>query len=165
MEKILISSCLLGENVRYDGKHNKVFSEILEKWQREDRLMPFCPEVAGGLETPRPPAEIINGNGRDVLNEKYCILNIKNNDVTSNFLLGAFQAFDLIKQKNIKIAILKSRSPSCGIGQIYDGSFTGKLKKGNGVTAALLKGEGVFLFTEYEIEAANRKLKELEAEK
>jgi len=165
MEKILISACLVGEKVRYDGKSVEIFSHMLERWKREGRLIPFCPEVAGELPTPRPPAEIIAGTGQDVLNGNARIINIKGIEVTANYLSGARQALQIAQQEGIRIAILKSHSPSCGLGGIYDGTFSGKLSRGDGVTAALLKRAGLFVFTEEEIEEAEKALSSQEVSK
>ncbi len=165
MERILISACLVGEKVRYDGKSVEIFSTMLERWKQEGRLIPFCPEVAGGLPVPRPPAEIIAGTGQDVLNGSARIINIEGKDVTNHFLSGARQALQIAQQEGIRIAILKSHSPSCGLGGIYDGTFSGKLRRGHGVTAALLKQAGLFVFTEEEIEEAGKALSSQEVSK
>lgn len=162
MEKLLISACLLGEEVRYDGRANTISSQIINKWVKEKRLIPVCPEVAGGLSIPRPPAEIQSGDGYDVLAGKSRVVTIEHGDVTGAYLSGARQVYRLAMDLNIKIAILTSESPSCGCGEIYDGTFTGALHPGDGVTTALLKNAGIRVFTEREIDQAEIYLRQLE---
>lgn len=154
MKKLLISACLLGEKVRYDGSASPVHSDIIDIWNSEGRLLPFCPEIAGGLATPRPPAEIQGGNGRDVITGVSRVITIHGKDISGNFVRGARQALNLANQNGICLAILKSGSPACGIGRVYDGSFSGKLTSGDGVTAALLKANGLKLYNEKQIEEA-----------
>ncbi len=165
MERILISACLLGEKVRYDGQQLEFHSEILEQWKREGRLVPVCPEVEGGLPTPRPPAEIISGDGEDVLKGKAWLVNIRGIEVTENYLRGADRALKLALQHHIRMAVLKARSPSCGIGQIYNGTFSGNLKPGDGVTVALLKRHGIRVFHEGQLEEARAFLQRLEQQR
>ena len=153
MKKILISGCLLGFNVRYDNKIQLLENEMLLEWQQEGRLVVVCPEVEGGLFTPRPPAEIVGGSGEDVLNGKAGIVNERGADVTAEFIRGADIALELVKRFSIRVAILKEKSPSCGSNVIYDGSFTRKRIPGQGVTAALLRENGVKVFSEKEIGA------------
>lgn len=122
----LCSACLLGIRCRYDGSHsfNIRVAELLKK----EVLIPVCPEQLGGLPTPREPAEIKNGR----------VITRKGADVTENFHRGAEQTLMIAKLFGIREAILKQKSPSCGCGKIYDGTFTGKIIKGYGVTATLL---------------------------
>lgn len=134
---ILVSACLAGIEVRYDGGHclaDKV-RMLVEKGQG----VTVCPEVLGGLTTPRDPAEIIGGNGEDVLDGKAKVIDITGKDVTENFMKGAYMALEKAKKLNATLVVLKENSPSCGSSMIYDGSFTGKKTPGLGVTAALLK--------------------------
>ena len=140
MEKILISACLVGDKCKYDGHTNysPLIKDLLEKYE----LVPFCPEVEGGLPTPRKPSErkgdkVVNNAGKDV---------------TRNFQLGAEKALNICKYLNIKIAILKENSPSCGVNQIYDGNFKNKLIKGEGVTTELLRKNGIAVYNENQIE-------------
>ena len=140
MEKILISACLVGDKCKYDGHTNytPLIKNLLEKYE----LVPFCPEVEGGLPTPRKPSErkgdkVVNNAGKDV---------------TRNFQLGAEKALNICKYLNIKIAILKENSPSCGVNQIYDGNFKNKLIKGEGVTTELLRKNGIAVYNENQIE-------------
>ena len=140
MEKILISACLVGDKVRYDGKsqYSPLVKELLEKYE----LVPFCPEVEGGLSTPRTPSEIYKGQ----------VITQDGRDVTYQFDKGADLAVNICKYLDIKIAILKDGSPSCGSNEIHDGKFTGRMIKGKGVTATRLEQIGVKIYTEKEIE-------------
>ncbi len=151
----MISSCLLGEKVKYNGGDNLTQSSLLKKWQNEKRIVSICPEMAGGLPTPRNPAEIQHGDGTDVILGKSFALDNESNDVTKYFIKGAFAALELAKNHNISIAILKERSPSCGSNMIYTGDFSGKLKEGKGVTARLLEQNGIRVFNEDQLEAVD----------
>lgn len=153
MQKILVSRCLLGQRVRYDGGAHGPFS-LLERWQQEGRIVPLCPEVAGGLPTPRAPAEIAGGQGAQVLDGLLPVLTVEGEDVTAAFVEGAQQALALVAQYGIRIAVLKARSPSCGNRETYDGSFSGTKVAGEGVTAAALRRAGVQVFSEEELAAA-----------
>ena len=161
MQKILVSRCLLGHRVRYDGGAHGPFG-LLERWQREGRVVALCPEVAGGLPTPRPPAEIPGGQGGQVLDGERPVLTVDGEDVGAAFLDGAHQALELVRAQGIRIAVLKARSPSCGNRENYDGSFSGVKVPGEGVTAALLRREGVQVFSEEELDAAEAALAALE---
>ncbi len=162
MQKILVSRCLLGQRVRYDGGAHGPFS-LLERWQQEGRIVPLCPEVAGGLPTPRAPAEIAGGQGAQVLDGRLPVLTLEGEDVTAAFIDGAQQALALVAQHGICMALLKARSPSCGNRENYDGSFSGTRVAGEGVTAAALRRAGVQVFSEEELTAAEAALRELEA--
>ncbi|PAU56089.1 DUF523 domain-containing protein [Pseudomonas indica] len=162
MQKILVSRCLLGHRVRYDGGAHGPFG-LLERWQREGRVVALCPEVAGGLPTPRPPAEIPGGQGGQVLDGERPVLTVDGEDVSAAFLDGARQALELVRAQGIRIAVLKARSPSCGNRENYDGSFSGVKVPGEGVTAALLRREGVQVFSEEELDAAEAALAALES--
>ncbi|WP_166358270.1 DUF523 domain-containing protein [Pseudomonas akapageensis] len=162
MQKILVSACLLGHPVRYDGKGGGPFDQ-LALWQQEGRLVVVCPEVAGGLPTPRPPAEIPGGQGGDVLDGQVQVLTVGGEDVSAAFLAGAELALQLVRKHGIGIAILKSGSPSCGNRLTYDGTFSGTKVSGEGVTTALLRREGLQVFSELELPAAALALEKLEA--
>lgn len=152
MQRILISACLLGRKVRYDGNHKAVSDPRLEQWRREGRLVPICPELAAGFGTPRPPAEIVGaGDGASVLRGQATVQEKSGDDVTSAYLAGAREALDLAREHGIAYAILADGSPSCGSRRIYDGSFGGKTKTGMGVTAALLQRNGIAVYSEAEI--------------
>jgi len=154
MIKMLVSACLVGERVRYDGAQMTCDSKILKSWKHNGMIVPFCPEVAGNLPVPRPAAEIINGTGTDVLDKYTGVFNIKGQDVTESFIRGAEKALALTRKMQINIAILKDRSPSCGKTCIYDGSFSKVRRSGNGVTTALLEKNGISVFNENEIKQA-----------
>ena len=154
MVRVLVSACLMGERVRYDGKKLHYNSSILKKWKDEGCVVPFCPEVAGNLPVPRPPAEIIKGTGADVIEENTGVFNINGQDVTESFIRGAEKALAVARKMQITIALLKDGSPSCGKTSIYDGSFSKVRRPGNGVTTALLKKNGMSVFSENEIKKA-----------
>lgn len=137
--KTLISACLLGLACRYDGA-SKPHPKVLEL-AKNSQLIPFCPECFGGLPTPRPPAEIQGER----------VINAEEQDVTAQYQKGAEEALRLCKLLGIQTAILKAKSPSCGCGAVYDGSFTGTLRPGDGITAALLKANGIEVLTEKEL--------------
>ena len=141
MENILVSACLLGVPCRYDGK-SKPHSEVLALQSRYN-LIPVCPEVSGGLPTPRIPCECC---GERVLRRDGL-------DVTAQYQKGALLALEQAVANNCRIAILKERSPSCGNGRIYNGQFDGCLTEGDGVTAALLKQNGIHVIGESEIQS------------
>ena len=151
-KKILISACLLEERVRYDGKISPNCPAILKEWMEKGWVVPVCPEVAGGLPIPRPSAEIHMGDGNDVVAGTAKVINISGKDVTQAFLTGAREALWLAEGHGIVCALLKARSPSCGSKMIYDGSFSGMLKAGQGVTAALLESASIRVYSEDEIE-------------
>ena len=161
MQKILVSRCLLGQAVRYDAGSHGPFS-LLQQWQAEGRVVPLCPEVAGGLAVPRPPAEIAGGQGEQVLDGLAAVLTDAGEDVSEAFLAGAAEAVRLVRQHGIRIAVLKARSPSCGNLHNYDGSFSGRKVSGQGVTAAALQRQGVQLFNEEQLEQAEACLQSLE---
>ncbi len=153
MKKILVSACLLGFECRYDGK-SKPCEKLLELAKEEDTvLIPVCPEQLGGLPTPRLPSErqrTSKGETRSAA-KKDAVLMSDGTDVTANYRKGAGIALSVAKMNGIDFAVLKSGSPSCGKGTIYDGSFSGKKTQGNGVTAELLLEEGYRVLTEEEL--------------
>ncbi|GLH41685.1 DUF523 domain-containing protein [Pseudomonas moraviensis] len=153
MEKILVSRCLLGHRVRYDGGASGPF-DLLEQWIEEGRVVPLCPEVAGGLPTPRAAAEIPGGQGGEVLDGTAAVITTDGEDVSAQFLEGARQALELVQKHGIRVAVLKANSPSCGNLLTYDGTFSGVKVSGEGVTAALLKRHGVRVFSELELAEA-----------
>lgn len=161
MEPILISACLIGKRVRYDGKALSVAEEILQQWIAEGRLVSVCPEVDAGMSIPRAPAEIVQGSGADVLQGKASVVDNLGIDVTDYFKNGAQLALNACRNNNIKIAVLTESSPSCGSSTIYDGRFSKTKIRGEGVTAALLKANGVKVFSQYQISAAMLTLKSI----
>lgn len=138
---IVVSACLAGLPVRYNGLTS--FEEVLCKLVEENKAVTVCPELLGGLLTPRDPAEIVGGSGGDVLDGKAKVINTLGIDVTDAFVKGAFATLEFARKIQASIVVLKENSPSCGNGMIYDGSFTGKKIPGEGVTAALLKRNGI----------------------
>jgi len=138
---ILISACLCGLNCKYNGANN--LHPKIQALMEKEVLIPVCPEQLGGLPTPRSSAEIQEGTGQDVLEGKATVMNKSGDDVTAQFIKGAQESLKLAQLTHCHLAILKSRSPSCGFGLIYDGSFSGKLIPGNGVTAQLLLNNNI----------------------
>lgn len=138
-EKILVSACLLGINCKYNGENNK--NDKVIKYLEDKEVIPICPEIYGGLSTPRNPAEQVGDK----------VITNKGIDVTDNYLKGAEETLKLAKRFNIKKAILKAKSPSCGVQNIYDGSFTKTLIKKDGITTKLLKKNGIEVITEMDI--------------
>ena len=134
--KIIVSACLLGDNVKYDGGNN--YCENLIDFLKDYEVIKVCPEVMGGLCIPRKPSEIRNDK----------VINSENVDVTKKFNIGASKTLEIALQNNIKVAILKKNSPSCGCGSIYDGTFSHTLIRGNGKTSKLLKENGVTVLNE-----------------
>ena len=139
MENILVSACLLGIGCRYDGKH-KANHEVIRLAEKYN-LIPVCPEIYGGLPTPRIPSERVGDK----------VMMKDGRDVTDNYKRGAQEALELCRIYNVKTAILKERSPSCGKGEIYDGTFTGALTERDGVTAEILISNGIRVLGESEI--------------
>jgi uncharacterized protein YbbK (DUF523 family) len=137
----LISACLCGINCKYNGESNFIpyYWDLL----RQGDFIPVCPEQLGGLPTPRSACEIVGGTGEDVINGHAQVLTADGRDLTEWFLRGAQETLRIAIQTGVEGVFLQSRSPSCGYGKIYDGTFTGKLVAGHGVTAALLKQHGI----------------------
>lgn len=145
-QKILISACLIGEKVKYDGGDNALNSSIIEAWKAEGLLVPLCPEVLGGLGVPRPACEVIEGTNR--------VLCKTGADVSEAFAKGAKEALKIAREQNITMAILKARSPSCGKNIIYDGTFTSTTVRDSGITCKYLQNNGVSVFSEEELALA-----------
>ncbi|MGI8332754.1 DUF523 domain-containing protein [Actinomadura scrupuli] len=171
MERILVSACLLGHAVRYDGRAKDVDDELLARWRREGRLVAFCPEISGGLPVPRPPAEIGTRpaagtaaplDGAAVLNGAAQVRTAAGADVTEFFVRGATLAYETARRNGVRMAILKEGSPSCGNHRIYDGDFAGVSVGGAGVTTALLTRHGIKVFSEEELPQAAEYLQALE---
>lgn len=150
--KILISACLIGEKVKYNGLDNALISEKIERWSQENRLLPICPEIEGGLTVPRNPVEIQAGEGVDVLSGKAKAMDSQGRNVTKEFIDGAESTLELARKHNVKVAILKERSPSCGSSIIYNGQFNGTCIKGMGVTARLLSENNIRVFSEEKLD-------------
>ena len=137
----LVSACLVGVNCNFEGK-NWLNPKLFEEFAKGD-LFPVCPEVLGGLPVPRVPAEIQGGHGADVLDGKAKVVNMEGVDVTCQFMKGASEVLRIAQTIGAKEALLTEKSPSCGCGLIFDGSFSDKFISGDGVTAALLKKNGI----------------------
>lgn len=148
---IVVSACLLGENVTYRGDSNKN-EELIQLLKHYD-IIKVCPEVMGGLSIPRNPSEIKSFNPLMVVSHQSV-------DVTEQFLKGSIQALEKIKNHNVKIAILKANSPSCGNEYVYDGTFSSSLVEGSGVFASMLKEMGMKVFNEKQIEEIKEYLRE-----
>jgi uncharacterized protein YbbK (DUF523 family) len=145
---ILVSACLCGLNCKYDGGNNEhpIFAEMLDRGE----VVTVCPEVLGGLPIPRKPAEISPGTGGDVLAGTAQVIARDGEDLTKFFVKGAQRSLELAQEHQVDLVILKSNSPSCGVGKIYDGTFTHQFKDGHGVTAALLKENGLSVVSDLE---------------
>ena len=163
MTSVLVSACLLGEKVRYNGAAAATTDAILTRWLEEGRVVSFCPEVAGGLGVPRPAAEIRDGGGEAVLDARAPVVTREGIDVTGNFLDGACKALNAARARGVRLAVLKDGSPSCGSSWIYDGTFTGARREGRGATAALLERHGIRVFNERQLREAQDYLTMLEA--
>ena len=138
---ILVSACLSGRRCRYDG--TAACSREVKQLVEQGKAVPFCPETAGGLSVPRLPAEIKGGSGGDVLEGKAKVINLLGQDVSAAYVRGAEKGVELARGLSIRRAILKEKSPACGVQVIYDGSFKSCLVKGEGVMTAALKAIGV----------------------
>jgi len=146
--KVLVSACLAGRECRYDG--TGALAQAVAGLIAEGRAVLVCPEVDGGLGTPRPAAEIVGGDGSDVLAGRARVVTAEGIDVTEQYLKGAERTLTAARRAGATTAILKSRSPSCGRGHVYDGTFSKRLQVGDGVTAALLKAEGIEVLSDEE---------------
>lgn len=141
MKKILVSACLAGKCCRYDGTAKP--DEQVIRMVQEKRAVCACPETMAGLRIPRPPAEIRGGDGDDVLQKRACVYNKEGKNITKEFLDGAEKFLDFTLRGGFEEVWLKAKSPSCGVTTIYDGSFSGRLRDGCGVTCAMLRKNGV----------------------
>lgn len=146
---IVISACLCGVNCKYNGENN--LNEKALKLFEEGKAVLICPEELGGMSTPRVPHEIKGGAGAEVLDGKALVISRDGEDSTEKFISGAKEALEIAKDADAKLAILKAKSPSCGCGKIYDGSFKGIKIDGNGVTAELFIRNGIKVITEEEL--------------
>lgn len=165
MQSVLVSACLLGEAVRYNGGDKRCDHDVLNRWLREGRVVSVCPEVAGGLPIPRPPAEITEGaGGLKVLAGAGAVVDSAARDESVQFVAGARLVLERANAMGIRVAVLKEGSPSCGTSFIYDGTFTATKVPGLGVTAALLQQAGIHVFSESQLSEANDVLMRLEAE-
>ncbi len=163
MIPVLVSACLVGEKVRYNGADKASATPVLSRWLAEGRVVRFCPEVGGGLGVPRPPAGIRGGGGLSVLDGDGRVVTSTGVDVTREFRLGAERALEVARRERVGLAVLKENSPSCGSLFIHDGSFSGGVEPGQGVTTALLERNGIRVFGEDRLADAADYLAALEA--
>lgn len=153
MNKILISACLSGFHVRYNGSGSTLVSDALSLWQQQQRLVVCCPEMAAGFSIPRPPAEITVGdNGISVLQGQGQVRENNGQDVTERFLLGAYLALEMAQAHHCRYALLTDGSPSCGSQMLYDGNFSGVTRPGAGVAAQLLRQHGIIVYSHHQID-------------
>jgi uncharacterized protein YbbK (DUF523 family) len=160
--RILVSACLLGEPVRYDGAEVTCHNHTLDRWQKQGRLVAVCPEASGGLPVPRDPCELTGGDGDAFLDGRAKVVRVDGRDTSDEFLRGAQATLAAAQAAGARVAILKENSPSCGTRWTYDGTFSGQLMRGRGATAALLERNGIRTFSEFEIDRAARFLETLE---
>lgn len=163
MEKILVSACLLGAPVRHDGRSKSLDDALLATWRAEGRLISLCPEMAAGLPTPRPAAEIAPGaSARDVLRGRGAIYDTHGLDMTADFINGANLALDVAQANGCRFALLTDGSPSCGPTRIHSGDFNGQTHAGEGVVAARLRVAGMQVFAQHQLAALARAIEEAE---
>lgn len=154
--RILVSGCLNGPPIRYNQTNVEVVSPIWDRWAMEGRLVPFCAELAAGMPIPRPPAEILGGDGANVRSGTGTVVEDTGADVTEQFMEGAQMAVAHAIENGCVAAVLTDGSPSCGSTYTYDGSFTGGTVTGTGVVAQLLIDNGIRVFAETQLEQADR---------
>ena len=160
LAKVVVSACLLGQPVRYDGGARLCASAIIERWLAEGRVVAACPEVAGGLPVPRPAAEISGGaGGALVIAGAARVVDRAGNDLSPAFVGGAQELLALAQASGARVAVLKEGSPSCGSGYTYDGSFNGRRVALPGVAAALLRTAGIEVFSEEQLAQADECLR------
>lgn len=147
MERVLVSACLLGSHVRYNGSYRLIDHPVLTRWQAEGRVVQICPEVATGFSTPRPAAEI-HGTADAVLHGRGRVVEQTGSDVTALYLEAGQLALELARETGCRYAVLTDGSPSCGSSFVFDGSFSGKRVAGRGTTTALLEANGIRVFSE-----------------
>lgn len=153
MDRILISGCLVGQRVRYDGGAKTLSDDLLTLWHGQNRLVAFCPEVAAGLPTPRAKAEIEpDASAADVLAGRAQVLDETGADISAAFIKGAGLALKMAQKHRCRFAILTDKSPSCGSRQVYDGGFQGRLLAGQGITALVLANAGIRIFAQTELD-------------
>jgi uncharacterized protein YbbK (DUF523 family) len=138
---ILVSACLAGTKCRYNAQDcaNKLIVELKNK----NKIIEVCPEVMAGLAVPRLPCEIVGGTGDDVLKSQAVVVNNLGENITETIVKACSQALEIAKENNIKLAVMKAKSACCGVGQIYDGTFSNRLIEGDGILTALFKKHGI----------------------
>ena len=165
MERLLVSACLVGHQVRYNGSDAGTAWDdpaAYRGWQAQGRLVALCPELSAGFAVPRPPAEIVGVAGREVLMGEAQVLELGGTDVSTLFVRAAQRALEQAQRHGLRAAVLKEGSPSCGVHRIYAGNFSGVMKEGRGVTAELLEQHGIRVFSERETGAVQTYLDSLE---
>ncbi|WP_050180078.1 DUF523 domain-containing protein [Domibacillus robiginosus] len=151
---MLVSSCLAGMKVRYNGTDR--LDERIRQLVQEKKAIMVCPELLGGFQTPRPPAEIVGGTGEDVLDGRAKVINKFGHDVTDMYVAGAMKTLQTAQEVGATTVVLKENSPSCGSSEIYNGSFSGEKRAGAGVTTALLRRNGIRVLSEEKMAEAIR---------
>ena len=154
MIKVVVSACLLGSPVRHDGRDKKCDHPVLQRWIEEGRVVSVCPEMLGGLPTPRLPSEIVPGTTQVIARD--------GRDVTDLFEKGARIVGEQAEANQVRVAILKEGSPSCGSSFVYDGTFSGAKVPGEGITTALLRKRGIAVFSEEQLDAADAYVRSLD---
>jgi len=162
--KILVSACLMGLKVRYNGRDKSLIATVLDRWQQEQRLVIHCPELAAGMVTPRLPAEIVGGDGAAALTGAARILESDGSDATQPYLLAAWLALKAAQENACRFALLTDGSPTCGSQKVYDGYFRGVTSPGMGVAAALLCQHGVEVYAEHQLAALVSRIEAFEKE-
>lgn len=157
--RILVSGCMNGRPIRFNETGVDFESDIWDRWDEEGRLVHFCPELAAGFGVPRPPAETVGGDGAAVLRGEAVVREDNGSDVTDLFVRGAELALRTARAQGCVMAILTDGSPTCGSSYVYDGSFEGGTVPGMGVAAAMLAANGIAVFSEHQIEEADRYLR------
>ena len=152
LPNILISACLLGEPVRYDGTDLFIDHPLIKKWLDQDRLIAVCPELEGGLPVPRAAAEIQKGDGKLVLGGKSRVIDSEGEDVTNSFIKGALKSLKMALDNDCVAAILTEHSPSCASNKIYDGTFSKTKRDGVGVTTSMLEQNHIPVFNQEQLE-------------
>lgn len=147
---IMVSACLAGKPVRYDG--SPATDTMVGQLIAQKKAISVCPELLGGFMTPREPAEIIGGNGYDVLDGKAKVIELSGADVTDMYIEGAARSLAIAKEQKVELVVLKENSPSCGSSVIYDGTFQGQKQAGAGVTTAMFRRAGIRVISEAELE-------------
>lgn len=164
MIRILVSACLMGQPVRYDGRAKTVHDQRIDHWRDQGRLVTICPEMAAGMPVPRAPAEIVpGGTAAQVLRGTSAVHDNTGLDVTEPFVAAANLAVRTATEHGCQLALLTDRSPSCGSQRIYGGAFDGALEAGRGLVAEALVAAGVEVYSEHQIDDLEAKLMELEA--
>lgn len=159
LPRVLVSACLLGQAVRHDGRDKHCTHPALQRWLAAGQVLPLCPEIAGGLPVPRPPAEIAGAaGGAQVLAGSARVVDVHGADVSAAFVAGAEHALQQALAHGVRVAVLKEGSPSCGSSFSHDGSFSGTRVPLPGVTTARLRAAGILVFSELELDAADAAL-------